>query len=87
MSESEQTAKALMHADRIRDRLEAFGRKPLVPSIGEVACRIHAPHIVELCRDVVEKWYVSSPTPQPVSVAIIRLRDELIDIALQEVRT
>ena len=85
MSE-EQTAKALMHAERVRERLETYGRKPLVPQIGEASCRIHAPHIVELCRDVVERWYQSSATPQPVSMAIIRLRDELMDIALQEVR-
>jgi len=58
-----------------------------VPQIGEAACRIHAPHIVELCRDVVERWDQSSATPQPVSMAIIRLRDELMNIALQEVRT
>ena len=86
MSE-EQTARALMHAERVRERLETYGRKPLVPQIGEAACRIHAPHIVELCREVVERWYQSSETPQPVSMAIIRLRDELIDIAMQEVRT
>ena len=84
MSE-EQTAKALMHADRVRERLEAFGRKRLVPAISEAACRVHAPHIVELCRQVVEDWYQCSATPQPVSLSIIRLRDELIDIALQEV--
>jgi hypothetical protein len=86
MSE-EQTAKALMHAERVRERLEAYGLNPRVPQIGEAACRVHAPHIVELCRDVVERWYQSSATPQPVSMAIIRLRDELMDIALQEVRT
>lgn len=84
MSE-EQTAKALMHADRIRSRLESYGRKPVVPRIGEAAARINAPHLVELCRDVVEKWYESSATPQPVSMAIIRMRNELMDIALQEV--
>jgi len=83
----EQTAKALMHAARVRDRLEAYGRRPCVPAIGEASCRVHAPHIVELCREVVERWYQSSATPQPVSTAIIRLRDELMDIALQEVRT
>ena len=82
----EQTAKALMHAERVRERLDAFGRKPLVPVIGEASCRVHAPHIVELCREVVERWYQSEATPQPVSMAIIRLRDELMDIALQEVR-
>ena len=86
MSE-EQTAKALMHAERVRERLEAYGRKPCVPQIGEAACRIHAPHIVELCREVVEGWYQSSATPQPVSVAIIRLRDQLIDIAMNVVKT
>lgn len=86
MNVEEQTAKALMHADRVRERLEACGRRPLVPAISEAACRVHAPHIVELCRDVVEKWYVCSATPQPVSMSIMRLRDELIEIALQEVR-
>jgi len=86
MSE-EQTAKALMHAERVRERLEAYGRKPLVPAIGEEACRIHAPHVVELCRDVVQKWYEGSGTPQPLSLAVIRLRDELIEIAMREVET
>ncbi len=82
----EQTAKALMHAERVRERLEAYGRTPLVPAIGEASARVHAPHIVELCREVVEKWYVCSETPQPLSLSIIRLRDELIEIAMSEVK-
>lgn len=86
MSE-EQTARALMHAERVRQRLEAYGRKPLVPAISEDACRVHAPHIVELCREVVEDWYQTTATPQPVSTSIIRLRDQLIEIAMNEVKT
>jgi hypothetical protein len=87
MADETQTATALMHAERVRARLEAYGRKPLVPQISEEACRVHAPHVIELCRDVVQQWYEGSGTPQLLSLAVIRLRDELIEIAMQEARS
>jgi hypothetical protein len=81
-------AKALLNAARVRDRLTAYEvmtrSSPVCPEISEAKGKEIAPHLVELCRMVVEDWYQCSPTPQPLSNTIINIRDCLIFAAREE---
>jgi hypothetical protein len=77
-------AKALLNADRVRSRITAYRSEPVCPEISEAKGKEIAPHLVELCRMVVEDWYQCSPTPQPLSNTIINIRDCLIFAAREE---
>jgi hypothetical protein len=77
-------AKALLNAERVRDKLTFCGVRPMTPELTEEQGKIVAPHLVELCRLLVEQWYRLSPTPQPMSTTIINIRDCIIFAAREE---
>ena len=77
-------ALALMAADRVRGHREVYGPTYNTPDIREAKAREIAPHLLALCQLAVEQWYRCSPTPQPLSTTVIRMRDAIIFAAKEE---
>jgi hypothetical protein len=64
--------------------MQCYGPDYNTPEVGEAKAKEIAPHLLELCRLAVEQWYRCSPTPQPLSLTIIRMRDAVIFAAREE---
>ena len=77
-------ALALMAADRVRSQRECYGPDYNTPDMSEAKAREIAPHLLALCQLAVEQWYRCSPTPQPLSTTMIRMRDAIIFAAQEE---
>ena len=75
---------ALLNAERVRGQMAAYGPDFNTPEVGEAKAREIGPHTLELCRLAVEQWYRCSPTPQPLSTTMIRMRDAVIFAAQEE---
>lgn len=78
------TARVLMKAEHVRNQISGLTDYPTTPELQEDTARVYGPLLVEMCRLAIEQWRQCSPTPQPLSMTLIRMREVIQGAWAQE---
>jgi len=70
---------SIARAAIVREQLDAITDYPMVRPISADGARLVGPHLVELCRLMIQQWRTAYNTPQQLSHTLIRIKDLLND--------
>jgi hypothetical protein len=73
--EEQSIARALI----VREQLDSITDYPMVRPISADGARLVGPHLVELCRLMIQQWRTAYNTPQQLSHTLIRIKELLTD--------